>query len=614
MLNKIIFMVLTTLIVSPTLRGQEDVSITLSEVILSDAKLKQHATGSKIQSISDSVFVVPASTLTELLSSQSTIYFKENGYGAVSSASLRGTSASQTAVVWNGININSQLTGQTDFNTISGHGYDEIKIRYGGGSTQYASGAIGGSIHLTDVHTFNSPWSTELGIGYGAFDTYRMNYTMSHGSEKLAFDLGGRYIDSKNDYAFLGTDQKNENGAFKHTNLNASASYILSKKQVVKFYQNFFTGDRQFPYSLTAQSDDKYQDTNSRSLIEWSHYKGQTIHSLALAYIYENFQYYPNRGRPEFQSGHSNNVIAKYNLNRSFGSIRLNSLLEYNRISAAGNSISTAHRHLYVGSILLSHRISNKLSYGLNLRQELLSDYSSPLVYAADGKLKVNNKYTIKASVSKNYRVPTFNDLYWSGPGAEGNTSLSPETSLQLEMTHSYDFANFNSKASIYYISTSRMIQWSPDNRGIWSPNNVDNTRQYGLEVDMSYVKLLRKHQISLNQQYSYVRSSNMDTAYDLIYVPRHKFTSNMSYQYQSWGMQLQSIYTGSVYTTTDNSSALAGYHVSNMEINKKFHTAADFKVTVAVSIKNIFNKNYQNVAFRPMPNRHLHIQLQTKF
>ena len=82
--------------------------------------------------------------------------FKENGLGMVSSPSFRGTTAQQTAVIWNGININSQLNGQTDFNTITTRDYTSITVRSGGGSSIYGSSAIGGSIHLNNELTFKN--------------------------------------------------------------------------------------------------------------------------------------------------------------------------------------------------------------------------------------------------------------------------------------------------------------------------------------------------------------------------------------------------------------------------------------------------------------------------
>ena len=157
--NKIQFLVIFLCVTVTTIFPQsgKDSTVVLDEVILTDAKLVRFSNGIKVRTMSDSVVKYSNSSLTDLLQFNSTIYFKENGYGMVSSPSFRGTSAQQTAVVWNGININSQLNGQTDFNTIIPENYGSISIRSGGGSVQYGSGAVGGSIHLNDELNFNQP-------------------------------------------------------------------------------------------------------------------------------------------------------------------------------------------------------------------------------------------------------------------------------------------------------------------------------------------------------------------------------------------------------------------------------------------------------------------------
>src|SRR5690554_651035 len=114
----------------------------LPEVILSDTKLIHFSKGFKLENLADSIVKRNPASLTDVLRYNSSVYFKENGNGMVSSPSFRGTNAAQTAVIWNGININSVFTGQTDFNTISPFNYDEISIRSGGGGVQYGSGTI----------------------------------------------------------------------------------------------------------------------------------------------------------------------------------------------------------------------------------------------------------------------------------------------------------------------------------------------------------------------------------------------------------------------------------------------------------------------------------------
>ncbi|HEX9601580.1 MAG TPA: TonB-dependent receptor plug domain-containing protein, partial [Mariniflexile sp.] len=186
----------------------------LDEVVISDTKLINYASGIKVEVLNDSVLQRNSKSLTGLLAFNSNLYFKENGYGMVSSPSFRGTNASQTAVIWNGININSQLNGQTDFNTINTNNFNSIAIRSGGGSVQYGSGAIGGSIHLNNKLAFNTHFSNTVQLSYGSFNTKQAAFNTSSGTDEFSVNAGVYYIGSDNDYKYLGTDKVNENGEF----------------------------------------------------------------------------------------------------------------------------------------------------------------------------------------------------------------------------------------------------------------------------------------------------------------------------------------------------------------------------------------------------------------
>ncbi|MEQ9581842.1 MAG: TonB-dependent receptor, partial [Arenibacter sp.] len=248
--KKQIFLFFIGLLAFVQVFGQRDGVIVLDEVILSDAKLLHFSKGTKVRVVNDSVQQKSGTSLTDLLRYNSAIYFKENGYGMVSSASFRGTNAQQTAVVWNGININSQLTGQTDFNTLIPANYGDVVVRSGGGSVQYGSGAVGGTILLNDSFRFNDSWKNSLQTSYGSFNTSKLAFNTSHGTEQTTFHIGINHIASDNDYKYLGTDGRNENGAYDQLNLNANVGFILSDQQILKLYQNTFKGDRNFSCTL----------------------------------------------------------------------------------------------------------------------------------------------------------------------------------------------------------------------------------------------------------------------------------------------------------------------------------------------------------------------------
>ena len=594
--------------------GQRDGVIVLDEVILSDAKLLHFSKGTKVRVVNDSVQEKSGSSLTDLLRYNSNIYFKENGYGMVSSASFRGTNAQQTAVVWNGININSQLTGQTDFNTLIPGNYGDVVVRSGGGSVQYGSGAVGGAILLNDSFRFNDGWKNSLQSSYGSFNTSKLAFNTSLGKEKTSLQIGINHIASDNDYKYLGTDLRNENGAYDQLNINANVGFILSDQQILKVYHNTFNGDRDFSGTLTAPADENYRDLNHRSLIELSSFNERKIARLKVGHLYERYRYFPNNQREEFSFGQANTLLANYDYKYQLNKITLNGIIDFSSIWAKGTSIENAQRSFVSGTFLFSHELSDKLNYGVNLRQEVVSDYQNPFLFSLNSSYKVAKNYIININGSKNHRVPTFNDLYWSGAGASGNLEVLPETSWQVEIGQTIEVKNIALSLNAYSITTDNLIQWRPNIQGVWMAMNVQDVSQYGMELGFDWKRKWGNQELVWESEYAYTKSIDNTTKNQLLYVPEHMLRSNLAYQYKKLVAFYQFLYNGSVYTTTDNSDSLSSYTVGNIGLDYHWPNISGIKFILGLKVNNLFNKNYQNVAYRPMPNRNFQLQLITKF
>ena len=591
--------------------GQRDSITALDEVILTDVRLLHFSEG-KVDVLQDSVLERNGSSLTDLLQFNSGIYLKENGLGMVSSPSFRGTNASQTAVIWNGININSQLTGQVDFNTIVPRNYGNVKVRRGGGSVQFGSGAIGGSVHLQDVLRFDSATQHELELGYGSFDTKTFDYSTSGGSEKLTFGFGANYRASENDYTYLGTDLKNENGAFENINFNGNLGYKITERQLLKFYHNTFVGDRDFSGTITAPSQSNYKDYNSRNLLEWNHFKENRVQRLKLGYLYEKYRYFENKERDDFSFGKTSTFLTNYDYKIRFKKVVVNTIADYSHIAAEGSSIENAKRNTLAATFLLKHQLLDKLAYSINLRKEFVNDYRSPLVYALNLEYAPTPKHTFYLNGSKNYRIPTFNEIYWVlGGGSGGNPDIRPESSIQGEIGHLFQLQNLIFKWSAYYIASDDLIQWRPNNSGIWSPININETSNYGFETSLELSENWGAHHLKWQGGYGFTKAINKSTDEMLMYVPKHKVTSNLRYEYGAWQLFYQLFFNGSVFTTSDNSDSLPGYSVSNLGLSKNFRIKGKLAIEAKFQINNLYNKNYQNVAFRPMPGRNIQLKLK---
>lgn len=604
-------------------RAQLDSLQVLPEVILSDEKLRDFSPGLAIQTIKDSTITRNSSALTQLLRQESFVYFRENGPGGVSSPSLRGTTAQQTAVVWNGININSQLNGQTDFNTIATRNYDNLSVRTGGGSIPYGSGAIGGSVHLNNDIRFGNRFENDIFLSYGSFNTSAAHYKATFGTNNFYLDAGVVYRSSDNDFEYLETDLFNENGAFENTNLNVNLGLKLGRNQLLKFYHNTFLGERNFSRTLTAPSDDGYQDRNARSLVEWTILDKKWDSKLRFAHIFEQFEFFPSGlETPISTIGKANRLTANYDFTYRFSTnTSLKTILDYTTVAGDGTNSTRASRTIVSGVVLWNQKLSDKFSYGAQLRQELTNDYDSPLLvgvgaeYAPAGRAGGFAKaYTLKLNASQNYRIPTFNDVYWRGAGATGNPDLVPETSNQVELGHHFKTKNLNIALQTYFISATNLIVWRPNAQGIWMPLNVNNTEHYGTELSAQYQYSFREHSFTARANYGYTNAKNSESGNELIYVPKQKITASLSYHRNKWVGYYQFLYNDEVFTTTDNSVLLAGYAVSNVGVEYKVLEKKQYQLSLALKANNIYNKNYQTVAFRPNPGRNFLIQTTYNF
>jgi len=612
-MKNLIFIVFTFLYVTSVF-AQRDSVIVLQEVVLSDSKLQQFSNGLKVTQLNDSVLQRNKGMLTDNLQFNTPIYFKQNGYGMVSSASFRGTSAQQTAVVWNGININSQLTGQTDFNTVMAQNLGEVSVRSGGGSSQYGTGAIGGSIHLNQNLAFGSSFENRFNIAYGSFDTNIINYQSKWGTKRTSYTIGVGHFSSSNDFKFLGTDRRNDNGAFTNQNLDIAIGKLLSKSSLLKVYHNTFFGNRDFSGTLTAPSNDNYRDLNTRSLAEFTRFKTNAIQRVKVAYLSERYRYFANKERDDFSFGKSGSILLNYDYLYSYKKWNLNGIVEANRVNAEGSSILNENRNRLAGILLVSYKPTDVIVYGIDIRKDWVSDFESPFIFSVDVKYQPTNGYNISFNASKNFRIPTFNDLYWEGAGAVGNVELLPETALQAEIGQTVKTKDYSLSLNGFYIATDDLIQWRPDISGNWSPTNIKDVTQYGLELETEVRREFGEHQWQWKNIYAYTRAIDVETEKQLIYVPFHKVTSNLAYRYKKWGSYLQGLYNGEVYITTDNNQKIADYLVLNAGLTYAFPKKRGLVTEVQLTVNNVFNENYQNVAFRPMPNRNIHLNLNLKF
>lgn len=594
------------------LSAQSDSIRALDEVRIVAYQLKDSAYTRNTIIVRDSVLKQNQASLTNFLNFNSTVYFKENGLGMVSSPSFRGTSASQTAVMWNGININSQTTGQTDFNTISTRAYNKIEIKPGGSSVADGSGAIGGSINLVNELEYRKGLENELFFNYGEFNTYGMDFQTKYSTKSLSLMLGVARTASDNDYPYPETNRINSNGQYHNTNISFAFASKLDKRNTLKVFANVYDGRRNFSVPTANALKTKYTDFNTRALAEWERFSGKLVSNLKVATTTERYRYFGNIDNDFYTFGSVGSLIAKYNLDYSISNKMLVSAgVNYTRNHGFGSDIATETRNLLAALVSFKHVLSEKFLYEIGLRQETNDQYGNPLLYSAGLSAQLYDFYQLKINASKNYRIPTYNDLYWQG---FGNVNLKPEESYQAEINNNFNYKEVSLSITGYYNSVDNLLRWVPDASGIFRPENTNAVEIYGLESVLAFDKRFGKHQFTGSATYAYTISEDKDTGQQLVYVPFYKFTASVGYSYKNFSGYYQYLNNDEVFTSTDHATAsiLDSYMVANLGM--EYALDKDHNYKLGAQILNFWDESYESVLNRPMPGRNFNVYAQLNF
>ncbi|AXB58920.1 TonB-dependent receptor plug domain-containing protein [Flavobacterium fluviale] len=598
--------------------AQSDSITSLKEVFVSDKNLKKYSASQSVLKLNDSIINKNESLLTDLLNFNSTLYFKEYGRGMLSTVSFRGTTSSQTAVIWNGININSQMNGSTDFNTISGSDYNSISVKAGGGSVIYGSGAIGGTVHLNNDLAFLNRFENNLRLDYGSFNTIGINYKTSISNKKWSTQIGFCKNSSTNDYKYLnrytwrGEQRWNQNGQYDIITLNANVGYKVNENHIVKLYSQTSNTDRNTSLIVETETKSKYVNGFNRNLLEYDGNFGKLKTNFKTAYIFENYQYFADNSSKNFTYGKTENLITKLDLDYSLSkSTQINGIVDYSRTNGYGSSFGSHVREISSASLLLKQDIGSNWKNEIGVRKEFTNNYKSPLLFNFGSTYKFNDWYNLKLNISRNFRIPTYNDLYWE---TGGNPNLKPESSYQGEIGNVFTFKNFTWTQNFYYMKIKDMLQWVPGTGGIWTPQNQDKVNSYGTETLVSWRKNYGKNNFAINATYAYTVSQDEETKNQLFFVPFNKATGAVSYSRNRISTYYQILYNGFVYTTANNSKdeIINDYLISNIGIDYDLKFLDSFKI--GFQVLNLLNKDYESLENRPMPGRNFNVYLTLKF
>lgn len=594
-------------------------------------RLDHFTSGNKIRRIDSSIIDnFSSTTLADLLTRYSQVTVNSYGPGGLSNVSFRGAGTSHTAVLWNGFNIQSPTDGGVNMALIPVFFLDDVKLQYGGSGALFGSGAIGGIIHLNNKADFNKGLSVNINSNYSSFGSHQESAAIRISNNKWVSSVKGFYHKARNDFPFKNTAQFGSPQVYQTNSCQEQyglfqENYIkLNNKQQISTYFWYQNNYRQIPPSMTQMKNTSWQkDEFFRGVLEWK----KTDNKLSLfgrsAYFYNEIYYHdPLAGITSLIKSIS--VITETEGVFKPGKVHEISIGANNSydtgITANYNENKYRNRFALFSTYKIKN-ISNSWKALVSIREEMIDKKIIPFTWSAGSQGKILKNTTLNVNISRNYRVPTFNDLYWE---AGGNEDLRPESGYSEEIginfnklikkiKTDYRFAIFNSIIRDWII-------WLPSG-SIWSPDNVHKVWSRGIENDMSVSYDINKFNISLSGLYSYILSTNREADQtddgminkQLIYVPVHKGNTSLFFEYSNNYLCYDHSFTGKRYTTADNTGSIDPYHLGNLTIGKKIQVK-ETNLCVRFSVNNIWNEVYQVMTWYAMPLRNYQVGLSMKF
>ena len=603
--------------------AQENVADTIRQlnvVEVSTSRLILFSNANKSETLDSALLDrYTSSNLADILLNESQIFIKSYGLGSLASSSFRGSGANHTSVLWNGFNLQSPMNGIIDLSLIPANFMNNVAIQYGGAGALWGTGAVGGSIHLSNFSENNKGLTVATTSSFGSFSDKQQQVNAEFSKKRLISSLKVFNHDAKNDFPFINSaqygkpQQKQTNAELKEYGFLQENYFTINNYQKINTRLWYQSNDRNIPPSMTQNiSVSNQKDEFYRATAEWQRVKEKLTLLIRAAYFDEFLSFtdslinIENKSRTKvfISEGETRFSISKYDLLN----IGVN-----NTYSEAITKDYVENAHQNRTAVFASYKLhskNNNWDVVLSARQEFIENKTIPIAPSIGIKGKIFRHFYIKANAAKHYRIPTFNDLYWA---QGGNPNLLPENgwSEETSLEHLYNLkkVSWELSATAFNRNIDNWIIWLPNNYGIWSPENILTVWSRGLEYKAKINFRKNKFNFQLSGLYNYILSTNekASTANDasldkqLIYVPIQNVQGSMTVVYRGTMINYTQIYTGYRYTLSDNSKYLKPYSVANIQVSQTFLIGTS-KIKVFAQFNNLWNETYQVLAYRAMP------------
>ena len=621
----------------------QDKKIQLDEITVSAQRVPQiYSKVSRVVTIitREEINSAPVQSIQELLEYVTGCDIRQRGsLGVQADISIRGGSFDQVLVLLNGICISDPQTGHFNLDIpVDIESIERIEILSGPASRIFGVNAFSGAINIITGNK-NSRQLRLSGL-YGQHGLYKVALS----SNLLTGSLNNYFSVSNS-----GSDGYIDNTDFNFINLFYQGKISLNKSEF-----EFQLGRSNKKFGANSFYTPKYPNQFEATRTSFSSLKfttGKVIKFTQSVYWRrhnDRFELFREEPAPWY-SGHNYHrtdvaganlsviiasILGKTSVGLDFKSENILSNVLGEDLGKIINVAGEPEGYFNKGylrnnlSVYLEHNVMiNKLAISGGIMTNWNSDLSSKASFfpGMDLSYEVLPGLRIYSTINKSLRLPTFTDLFYSGPTNIGNPDLKPEEAVSVEGGLKFQKTFLRGSVSVFNRSGKNVIDWVKDSEeDKWQSRNLTSVNASGFELKTKiFPAILSNADFPVNYlsfSYSNINmtksSQGLISRYILDYL-KHKITVETKITlFKNTGLNWRIIYQDRAggYISFDNGIfgeelPYRPFWISDL---KFFYNYKKHKIYLEIS--NLFNVEYQDLGNLLQPGRWIRLGLSIDF
>ncbi len=570
-----------------------------------------------------------ATTVGDVVDRVPGVVVRRTGLGGPEHAMIRGSGAEGVLVLLDGVAINDPVTGAADLSTISAGTVESVTVQIGARSARYGPRARAGVIA---VESRPPGATTEVVIGVGSLGSRRGSVETGSAVGAWRWSAGGLMsgADGGFDYrlpaAAGGRSGTRTNADLRRTSVFGTAERSIGGGRVgVRAAVEY--GDRGLPGKAFAPSVHARQTFDRVRLhASWGETRDSGSNELAFYGARQRLEHRdpePPLGPAYDDETTVDELGLRGSITRGVSSGPLREIgfdgdLRHRGVEADGLADGTFGDFDDFG--IGARAVGDVGDVELTAQARLDRDDVTNAWFLSHtlGAGLTTERLRFDIAHRSAFNPPALGDLFFDAAiGVAPNPELRPErvvSEIEIAMSvHRPGPIALALGGSVYRADVDDMIEWAPDFRFIWSPQNFD-VRRRGGEVWLSAV--FAKLDLTADLSYANARvrydSSEGRADAQVVYRPQHSARSRVEWTPRDWRLRAESRYTGARTTAPTEANQLPGFWTFDVALAWLWR-AGSLDAETELAIDRVGGQTQALIFGFPEPGRRFRVQLRIR-